>query len=197
MPTFGLKHIRAAKYNHSNGSTSYTNAVKVGDAMAVDLNLRYAEARLYAEDSLAEYLRSATGGTASIAAKYLHDAAQKLMYGMREGSRTIGQKTVPSLKYGADDLGSYVGFAFYAPDMVDGEKKYTCVLVMRALFGPPAMQYRTKGENYQFSTPTTTGEFLPGLGDDRDLFEIAIADDEETAAGWVDAAVNYSEPSGG
>lgn len=191
MPTFDLKHIRAAKYNHTDGTTKYTDAVEVGDAMAVDLNLRFAEGRLYAEGSLAEYLRSATGGTASIAAKYLKDAFQKLAFGMRDGSRTVNTKAVPSLKYGANDMGNYLGFAFYAPDMIDTVKKYTCVLVLRARFAPPAMQYRTKGENYQFNTPTTTGEFLPDLGGDQDLFEIAVVDDEETAAAWVDAVVNY------
>lgn len=195
MPTFDLKHIRAAKYNHTGGTTSYTNAVKVGDAMSVDLNLRFAEGRLYAEGSLAEYLRSATGGTASMGVKYLTTAFQKLAYGMRDSSRTVNTKAVSSLKYGTNDLGDYVGFAFYAPDMIDTEKKYTCVLVLRTRFGPPAMQYRTKGENYQFNTPTTTGEFLPDLGGDQDLFEIGIADDEETAAAWVDAAVNYTEPT--
>lgn len=192
MPTFDLKHIRAAKYNHDNGTTSYTGGVEVGDAISVDLNLRFAEGRLYAESSLAEYLTNATGGTASLAVKYIKDAAQKLMYGMRNGSRTVNGKTVTSLKYGANDTGDYVGFAFYAPDMIDTVKKFTCVLVNRARFAPPAMQYRTKGENYEFHTPTTTGEFLPDLGDDKDLFEVAVVDDEETAAAWVDAAVNYS-----
>lgn len=194
MPTFDLKHIRAGKYNHANGTTSYTDAVEVGDAMQVDLNLRFAEGRLYAESSLAEYLRSATGGTASIAVKYLKDAFQQLAYGMRSGSRSVNSKSVASLKYGAKDLGDYVGFAFYADDMIDAVKKYTCVLVYRSRFAPPAMQYRTKGENYQFNTPTTTGEFLPDLGEDQDLFEIAIADDETTAAAWVDTVVNYTAP---
>jgi len=196
MPSFDLRHIRAAKYNHTNGTTSYTDACEVGDAMAVDLNLRFAEGRLYAESSLAEMLQSATGGTASIGVKYLKTAFQKLAYGMRDGSRSVNSKTVASLKYGANDLGDYVGFAFYAPDMIDTVKKYTCVLVIRARFGPPAMQYRTKGENYTFNTPTTTGEFLPDLGEDLDLFEIAVADDEATAKAWVDAAVNYTAPTG-
>lgn len=197
MPTFDLKHIRAGKYNHTNGTTSYTNAVKVGEAMAVDLNLRFAEGRLYAEGALAEYLKSATGGTASMAVKYLTDAFQKLAYGMREGSRQINSKTVSSLKYGANDLGEDLGVAFYAPDKIDTVKKYTCVLVYRARFGPPAMQYRTKANDYQFQTPTTTGEFLPDVGTDQDLFEIAVCDDETTAAAWVDAAVSYSDPNEG
>lgn len=192
MPTFDLRHIRAAKYNHSNGTTTYTNAVEVGDAMAVDLNLRFAEGRLYAESSLAEWLQSATGGTASIGVKYLKDAFQKLAFGMREGTRTVSGNSVPSLKYGTKDMGDYVGFAFFAPDMIDTVQKYTCVLVMRARFGPPSYKFRTKGENYTFNTPTTTGEFLPDLGEDQDLFEIAVVDDAATAGAWVDAAVNYT-----
>lgn len=194
MPTFDLRHIRAAKFNGTSAPT-YTDAVKVGDAMSVNLNLRFAEGRLYTESTLAEYLRSATGGTASIAVKYLTDASQKLMFGMRENTRQANGKSVKSLQYGANDLGNYIGFAFYAPDMVDNVEKYTCVLVMCARFGPPAMQYQTKGENYFFNTPTTTGEFLGDRSDDKNFFELAVVDDEETAAAWVDSVVNYTEPT--
>ena len=78
---------------------------------------------------------------------------------------------------------------FSAPDMIDGVRKYTCVLVYRALFGPPAYNYVTKGENLQFQTPTTTGEFLPSHNSDLDMMEIAVADTEALARAWVDAVL--------
>ena len=193
MPSFDLRHIRAAEYTNTNGTTAYTNACEVGDAIGVNLELRFAEGRLYAEGSLAEYLKEAIGGTCSIGAKYIKSAAQTLLYGVRAGSRTVGTKTISSTKLGANDSGKYVGFAFYAPDMIDGVKKYTAVLVYRARFGYPAMSFQTKGENFTFQTPTTTGEFMPDEGADKDLLEVAVCDTEADAAAWVDAAVNYSE----
>lgn len=190
MPSFDLRHIRAAEY-HADGT--YTGAVVVGDAMNVNLELRFAEGRLYAEGCLAEMLREAIGGTASMGVKYIKSAAKTLLYGVVEKSRTIGQKTVKSELLTAKAEGKYVGFAFFAPDMVDGERKYTAALIYRAKFGYPSMTYQTKGESINFQTPNTTGEFLPAAGEDQELLEVVTLDTEAEAAAWVDAVVNYSE----
>lgn len=185
MPSFDLRGIHVAKYINTNGVITYADPTVAGDAMNVNLSLRFAEGRLYAESSLAEYIRKATGGTISIGVKYIKDEAQKLMFGMAEKTRTVSGKTVKGLSYGAKAKMAYVGVAFYAPDMIDGEEKFTCVKVARALFGPADMSYQTTGENIQFSTPTTTGEFLPDHSAGRDLFEVAVCDTEEDAVAWV------------
>lgn len=190
MPQFDLRGIKIAEYINTSGTISYNNAQSVGDAMNVNLDLRYAEGRLYAESTLAEYLRKATGGTISIGVKYIPEDAQKLMYGSRSKSRTIGSgqntKTITSLQRGANDVPSYVGVAFYAPDMIDGEEKYTCVLVTRALFGPPGMSLQTMGESIVFQTPTTSGEFLPDHSASKELVEVAVCDTEADAKAWID-----------
>lgn len=199
MPSFDLRHIYCAKYVNTNGTISYTNAQQVGDAMSANIELRYAEGRLYAEGTLAEYMRKAVGGTISLSVKYIKDAAQQLMFGMRTKTRSINYTPTgaqeattvqaQSLVIGGKDEGSYIGIAFYAPDMVDGVKKYTCVLVRKALFGPPSMSLQTAGENIQFSTPTTSGEFLAVNNEDLDLFEVAVVDDEQAAIAWVTAVL--------
>ena len=198
MPQFDLRHIYCAKYVNTEGVISYTDAQQIGDAMTANIELRYAEGRLYAESTLAEYMRKAVGGTISLGVKYIKSAAQQLMFGMRSKSRSItytpegGTETtisVSGLAIGGKDEGVYVGVAFYAPDMVDGEKKYTCVLVKKALFGPPSMSLQTAGENIQFSTPTTSGEFLADDSATLELFETAVVDDEQAAIAWVTAAL--------
>lgn len=190
MPSFDLKGIKIAEYNATDGSVSYTNAQSIGDAMNVNIELRYAEGRLYAESALAEYLKLAVGGTISIGLKYIPDAAQKTMFGSREVSHTVtGSKQINGLALGAKSTGKYVGVAFYAPDMRDKKKKFTCVKVNCALFSPPSLSYQTKGENIQFSTPTTTGEFLADDSVNQDLLEVAIVDTEEEAIAWRDAVL--------
>lgn len=193
MPQFNLKHLRAGKYNNNNGEVSYSNAVKVGDAMNVNLELRFAEARLYAEGRLAEYLREAIGGTASMGVKYILDEAQKLMFSVRSNTRTVNGKEIPSTKFGANDTGSYIGLSFYADDMIDGVKKYTCALVTKARFSYPSIIRQTKGQDITFQTPTTTGEFLPDDSSDLDLIEVATCETEEDAAAWCDLVVNYND----
>lgn len=198
MPQFDLRHIYCAKYVNTDGNISYTDAQQVGDAMTANIELRYAEGRLYAESTLAEYMRKAVGGTISLGVKYIKKAAQQLLFGMRTKSRSVTYTpaggaettiTVEGLAIGGRDEGTYVGIAFYAPDMVDGVRKYTCVLVKKALFGPPSMSLQTAGENIQFTTPNTTGEFLSDDSATLDLFETAIVDDEQAAIAWVTAAL--------
>ena len=85
------------------------------------------------------------------------------------------------------DEASYSGVGFYAPDMVDGELKYTAVFVYKAMFGQPSMSLQTKGDNIQFNTPTTSGEFMDAWDGNHKLLEAAVCDTEAQAQGWIDA----------
>lgn len=201
MPQFGLRSIYAAKYNNTNGVIGYSDIEHVGDAISANLELRYAEGRLYAEDMLAEYMRKAVGGTISIGVKYIKQAAQQLLFNSKTKARTISYTptggtatsvTATSVVTGGEDEGQYVGVAFFAPDMVDGVEKYTCVLVKKALFGPPSMSLQTMGESITFNTPTTSGEFLADDSATHDLLEVAIVDNIEAAKAWVQTVLGGS-----
>lgn len=199
MPQFDLRGIKIAKYVNTSGTITYTNAQTVGDAMNVNLELRYAEGRLYAESTLAEYMKKTVGGTISVGVKYIPDNAQKLMFGMGTKSRSItytpvGASTattasVSGLLTTAVDEPAYVGLACYAPDMVDGVRKYTCIKVAKCLFGQPSMSLQTAGENIVFNTPTTSGEFLADDSADQNMLEVAVCDDENEAKAWVTAVL--------
>lgn len=190
MPQFDLKGIKIAEYQlGENNTVTYANKQTIGDAMGVNMELRFAEARLYAEGRLAEYVREITGGTLSIAEKYIPDAAQKILFGARDKSRTVNAKSVAGLVVGSDDSGKYVGVAGYAPDMVDTVKKYYCFQFRKAKFGRPSMAFQTKGENIQFATPTTTGELMADDTETHDIVEDATVDTEAEAKAWVDAVL--------
>lgn len=198
MPQFDLRGIKIAKYVNTNGVITYTDRQSAGDAMTANLELRFAEGRLYAESTLAEYLRKCVGGTISLGVKYIPAAAQQLMFGVKTKTRAVsytpegGSATsvnAESLVTGRKTTGAYVGVGFYAPDMVDGAEKYTAVKIARAMFGQPTMSLQTAGENIQFSTPVTNGEFLADHSNAGDLLEVAVLDDEEAAAAWVDAVL--------
>lgn len=190
MPQFDLRNIYVAQYNNNAGTVTYSNGTSIGDAMGVDLNLRFAEGRLYAESRLAEFLKKCTGGTISIAEKYIPTAAQKLLFGATDKSRTVSSTTCSGLVYSSKDVQKNVGVAFFAPDMVDGEEKYTCVLIHRAKFGPPSMSLKTMGENIQFATPTCSGEFMPDHSSASKYMEVAVVDTEALAIAWVKQALS-------
>lgn len=186
MPTFDLRGIKIGKYINTEGTITYETPISMGDAMSVELNLTAAEGRLYAESRLAEYKKLITGGTASVGVKYIPDAAQKLLFGMSENTRSIGASTSQkSLKATAKDIAQYVGMGFYAPDAVDGADKYTAVFVHKVLFGAPAYVYATKGDSIAFQTPTTTGEFLADDSENKNILETAVLDSENDAIAWI------------
>lgn len=189
MPQFDLRGIKIATYVNTAGSISYTGAQSAGDAMTANLELRYAEGRLYAESSLAEFIKKCTGGTISLGVKYIPDAAQKVMFGLTEKTRTVGTSSVKSLVTGAKSSGAYVGVAFYAPDMVDGVEKFTCVFAHKAKFGQPSMSLQTAGENIAFATPTTTGEFMADDSANKELLEAVTVDSEAAAQAWITAVL--------
>ena len=193
MPQFDLRGIHCAKYVNTAGTITYTDVQEVGDAMTAILEMRFAEGRLYAESTLAEFMRKATGGTIALGVKYIKNAAQQLMFGSTTKSRSItaGSSTVSvsSLVLGAKSTPAYVGVSFYAPDMVDGVEKYTCVFASKCLFGPPSMNLQTAGENIQFNTPTTSGEFLASDASTQDMLEVAVCDTEAAAIAWCAAVL--------
>ena len=193
MPSFDLRGIKAAKYVNTSGVITYTSPTSVGDAMNVALELRYAEGRLYAEGTLAEYMRLAVGGTISIGVKYIPDEAQQLLFGATTNSRSINvsgsPKSITGLKYTAKDVPDYVGVAFYAPDKIDGDTKYSCVFIRKASFGVPAMSYQTKSDTIVFNTPTTTGEFLAEDSTNQVMIETGICDTVAEAEAWITAVL--------
>ena len=198
MPQYGLKHIYAAKYVNTAGTITYTDPQHVGDAITAQIEAENAEASLYAEDGLAEFMTAMVGGSISIGVKYIKDAAQKLLFGMQEKERSISYKnasnatvtaSVKSLTIGSHDEGNYVGISFYAPSMKDGAKAFTCIFVKKALFGPPGMNFQTKGQNITFQTPTTTGRFLMDDSTGTQFYERVVVDSENAAIAWCNAVL--------
>ena len=193
MPTFDLRGIKIGKYINTEGTVTYDTPISMGDAISVELNLTAAEGRLYAESRLAEYKKLITGGTASVGVKYITDAAQKLLFGMNENTRTVGTSTSQkSLKATTKDIAKYVGMGFYAPDAIDGTDKYTAVFVYKVLFGAPSYVYATKGDRITFQTPKTTGEFLADDSEDKNIMEIATLESETDAIAWINKCFSAS-----
>ena len=195
MAKYDLRYIQCAKYNNNNGVISFTDKQKVGDAMTVNIELRFAEGRLYAESVLAEFIRKCTGGTISMGVKYILQAAQKLMFGMSERSRSVtpagGTATeVTSLVTKRNTVGQYVGVSFYTPALYEGVEKYDCVFIGKCMFGEPSESTQTAGENIQFQTPVTNGEFLADDSEDGQIKEAVTVDTEALARAWCDAVLS-------
>ena len=195
MAKYDLRYIQCAKYVNTDGVITFENKQKVGDAMTANIELRFAEGRLYAESTLAEYIRKCTGGTISLGVKYILTAAQKLMFGLTEKSRSVTPQggtatTVKSLVTKRSTIGSYVGVSFYTPALYEGVEKYDCIFVGKCMFGEPSETNQTAGENIQFQTPVTNGEFLADDSEDGQIKEVCTVDSEALARAWCDAVLS-------
>lgn len=195
MAKYDLRYIQCAKYVNTDGVITFENKQKVGDAMTANIELRFAEGRLYAESTLAEYIRKCTGGTISLGVKYILSAAQKLMFGLTEKSRSVTPQggtatTVKSLVTKRNTIGSYVGVSFYTPALYEGVEKYDCIFVGKCMFGEPSETNQTAGENIQFQTPVTNGEFLADDSEDGQIKEVCTVDSEALARAWCDAVLS-------
>ena len=195
MAKYDLRYIQCAKYVNTDGVITFENKQKVGDAMTANIELRFAEGRLYAESTLAEYIRKCTGGTISLGVKYILTAAQKLMFGLTEKSRSVTPQggtatTVKSLVTKRSTIGSYVGVSFYTPALYEGVEKYDCIFVGKCMFGEPSETNQTASENIQFQTPVTNGEFLADDSEDGQIKEVCTVDSEALARAWCDAVLS-------
>lgn len=200
MPTIGFRNAYVASYTNNAGVVTYDTPIGAGSPITAALELRYAEGRLYAGDNLAEYIREVTGGNVTFGAKYFPTAAQQKMFGVTTKSRNVtfndgnGEQTkaVASVVASAGDRPVYVGFAGYAPDVIDGANKFTAFFVPKVKFAPPGMNLQTKNDSITFQTPTTTGEFLPDDTTGRVVQEVAICDSEAEAQAWCQAVFPQS-----
>ena len=195
MAKYDLRYIQCARYVNTDGDISFTDKQKVGDAMTANIELRFAEGRLYAESTLAEYIRKCTGGTISLGVKYIKEAAQKLMFGLTEKTRSITPQggtatSVKSLVTKRSTVGAYVGVSFYTPALYEGVEKYDCIFVGKCMFGEPSETNQTAGENIQFQTPVTNGEFLADDSEEGQIKEVCTVDSEALARAWCDAVLS-------
>ena len=194
MAKYDLRYTQCARYVNTDGVISFTDKQKVGDAMTANIELRFAEGRLYAESTLAEYIRKCTGGTISLGVKYIKEAAQKLMFGLTEKTRSITPQggtatSVKSLVTKRSTVGAYVGVSFYTPALYEGVEKYDCIFVGKCMFGEPSETNQTAGENIQFQTPVTNGEFLADDSENGQIKEVCTVDSEALARAWCDAVL--------
>lgn len=197
MPTFGLRGVTVAEYHKTGGVVTYGTPISAGCAISVNLELLFAEARLYACDSLAEYLRECIGGNATFGAKYLPQAAQQLLFGSSVKTRSVTYtdpatdtattKTVTSVVTSGNDSAPYVGFSGYAPDLIDGVRQWTAFVVAKVKFSPPSLLLQTKGQTITFQTPQTVGAFMPDDTSGKVIQEVAICDSEAEAKAWCTA----------
>jgi phi13 family phage major tail protein len=155
MAKIGLEYFVAAPLNETPGAPPvYTGGMVIAVALKADLSVEFAEAKLYGDNILTEYVREFKSGKLTLGLDEIRDKSRALLLGQEVITDESGTEVV----YRADDRGSYVGVGFMAKSILKGNTSYRALWIQKVLFSVPGETYESKGDNLTFQTPSIEGE---------------------------------------
>lgn len=129
----------------------------IGKAITADISIEMSDAKLYADDALAESDRSFKSGTISLEVDELSDVILGEFLGHAIATDEMTAKST--------DVAPYVGIGFYGVKMVAGVKKYRAIWFPKVQFSEPTDSNKTKGESLEFGTQTIEGTIMKDASD--------------------------------
>lgn len=133
----------------SDGTASYGAGTKPGKAVSCNVSISSNDARLYADDGLAEADTSFQSGTVSIEV----DNADLTTQATLLGHTVTGDEMIRN----ATDTAPYVGLGRIVTKIVNGSYKYKVEFLNKVKFSEPSQENTTKGESVEFGTTTLEG----------------------------------------
>ena len=150
MAKIGLNNFRYGVLTENNdGTYSYAGATKPAKAVECSVEITNNDARLYADDALAESDYTFSGGTATITIDDDDQTTMAALLGHTVSDGAMVRRT--------DDVAPYVGFGRIVTKIVGGVYKYKVEFLMKVKFSEPSQDDTTKGENVEFSTTEIQG----------------------------------------
>ena len=150
MAKIGLNNFRYAILTEaSDGTPSYGGAYKPAKAVSCSVSVTNNEAKLYADDILAESDTSFAGGTVTMGIDEDDDRTMSMLLGH---SIVDGETTKNS-----NDTAPYVGLGRVITKMVGGQYVYKAEVLLKVKFSEPSEDDSTKGESLEFATSEIEG----------------------------------------
>lgn len=152
MAKIGLNNFRYAKLTETeDGGATYEAPKKPGKAVSCNVEIETSDARLYADDGLAEYDSGFQSGTVTLGLDELDIATEAELLG-----HTVDQQT-NAITRNVDDVAPYVGIGRVIVKMVNSVRKYKVEFLCKVKFAEPSEEDETKGEELEFRTPELEG----------------------------------------
>lgn len=177
MAKIGLTNFRYAKLTEAaDGTPSYDGAKTPAKAVSCSVSVDNNDAKLFADDTIAESDTSFAGGTVTMGIDEddLETMAALLGHTITDGEMV--RKTT--------DTAPYVGLGRVVTKMVGGQYQYKVEILYKVKFSEPSQENTTKGESVEFGTTEIEGTVA------------ALANNEWSIAKQFDskaAAVTYLE----
>ena len=156
MAKIGLNNFRygIATINETTGAISYGNVKKPGKAVSFSFEPTTSDAKLYADDSLAESDNRVTGGTCTMGIDRLDAETMAEILG-HEYDET-SQEVVSNV----NDIAPYIGVGRVVRVMVDGTQMFRATFLAQCKFAEPSADDTTMGESVEFSTYELSGTMV-------------------------------------
>ncbi len=161
----------------------------IGKAIQADISIETSDAKLYADDGIAESDSSFLSGTITLGIDDLSYETQAALLG--HGLSVDGEITAS-----VDDVAPYVGVGFYGKKVNSGAKKWRAIWLHKVQFAEPEDTNATKGDAVEFGTATIEGTIM--LDDNGEWKSEKTFDTEADAIAYLnDKAELPVEASGG
>jgi len=152
MAKIGLRNfLFGILTEETDGTATYGVAQKPAKAISCKVDISNNDAKLYADDGLAESDTSFQGGTVTLG---IDDEDDKIL------ATLLGHQIDDNgeLVRNADDVAPYVGLGRVITKMVSNVYKYKVEFLMKVKFGEPSQENDTKGETLEFGTHEIEGQ---------------------------------------
>ena len=153
MAKIGLKNFRYGIATiGQDGAITYGGAKKPGKAITFNFEPTKSDAKLYADDSLAESDTSVTGGTCTIGIDRLDEITIADLLGHTNNEGEIVSSN--------NDIAPYVGLGRITRLIQDGTLKFRVTFLAQVVFSEPSQEDNTRGENVEFNTYELEGDVV-------------------------------------
>ena len=151
MAKIGLKNfLFGILTEQADGSASYGAAQKPAKAISCSVSISNNDAKLYADDGLAESDTTFQSGTVTLGIDDEDDATLATLLGHTiDGGGMIRNST---------DMAPYVGLGRIITKIVNGAYKYKVEFLNKVKFAEPSQDNSTKGESVEFGTSEIEGQ---------------------------------------
>ena len=151
MARIGLNNLW---YSHltegADGTPTYDGKHSFGKAISANASISNNDAKLYADDVLAEADTTFSGGTITLG---VDDDRETVFADLLGHTNTDGE-----VVRNANDVAPWVGLARIVVKMVNNVRSYKVELFYKVKFAEPSQDDQTKGESVEFKTPEIEGQ---------------------------------------
>lgn len=159
MAKIGLNNFRYGILTEaSDGTATYGGAKKPAKAISCSVSITNNDAKLFADDGLAESDTSFQSGTVTIGIDNEDQATMAELLGHTVSGGVMVRN--------ANDTAPYVGLGRVIVKMVNGVYQYKVEFLNKVKFSEPSQDDNTKGESLEFSTSTIEGNVATLLDGD-------------------------------